>query len=47
LERAGVLFLNPGAAGPPRFKLPVTLATLDLTRSPLDAELVDLLPSNS
>lgn len=25
-----VLFLNPGSAGPRRFKLPITLATLDL-----------------
>ena len=27
----GVLHLNPGSAGPRRFKLPITLATLDLT----------------
>jgi putative phosphoesterase len=27
----GVLYLNPGSAGPRRFNLPVTLATLDLT----------------
>jgi putative phosphoesterase len=27
----GVLYLNPGSAGPRRFKLPITLATLDLT----------------
>lgn len=26
----GVLYLNPGSAGPRRFKLPITLATLDL-----------------
>jgi putative phosphoesterase len=26
----GILFLNPGSAGPRRFKLPITLATLDL-----------------
>lgn len=29
----GVLFLNPGSAGPRRFSLPITLATLELTRS--------------
>ena len=29
----GVLYLNPGSAGPRRFTLPVTLATLDLTAS--------------
>lgn len=27
---AGVLYLNPGSAGPRRFKLPVSLATLEL-----------------
>jgi uncharacterized protein len=27
----GVLFVNPGSAGPPRFKLPITLATLEVT----------------
>jgi putative phosphoesterase len=27
----GVLYLNPGSAGPRRFKLPTTLATLDVT----------------
>jgi predicted phosphodiesterase len=29
-KRAGVLFINPGSAGPRRFKLPVTVATLAL-----------------
>jgi len=28
-----VLYLNPGSAGPRRFKLPVTLASLELTAS--------------
>lgn len=31
--KKGVLYLNPGSAGPRRFNLPVTLATLDLTES--------------
>jgi uncharacterized protein len=26
----GVLYLNPGSAGPRRFRLPITLATLDI-----------------
>jgi putative phosphoesterase len=34
----GVVFLNPGSAGPRRFKLPVTLATVDLTASLLRPE---------
>ena len=29
-KRGGVLFINPGSAGPRRFKLPVTVATLAL-----------------
>ena len=28
----GVLYLNPGSAGPRRFSLPITVATLDLTK---------------
>lgn len=31
----GVLYLNPGSAGPQRFKLPVTLVTLELTANHL------------
>lgn len=31
----GVLYLNPGSAGPRRFKLPITVATLDITASAL------------
>lgn len=32
-EKNGVLYFNPGSAGPRRFSLPITLATLELTRS--------------
>jgi len=42
-ECNGVLFLNPGSAGPRRFHLPVTLARMDLGRKPLRAEIVTLL----
>jgi putative phosphoesterase len=31
----GVLYLNPGSAGPRRFTLPIALATLELTRDAL------------
>jgi len=41
-EQGGVLYLNPGSAGPRRFGLPVTLARLTLT-GPLFAELIHLL----
>jgi uncharacterized protein len=40
----GVLYLNPGSAGPRRFHLPVTLSLLDITRKPWKAEIVPLLP---
>ena len=42
VERGGVLFVNPGSAGRRRFKLPVTLARLDLGRRPWVVEFVDL-----
>lgn len=35
----GVLYLNPGSAGPRRFSLPVSLATLDLAAEPLQPEM--------
>jgi putative phosphoesterase len=40
---AGVLYLNPGSAGPRRFHLPVTLALLEITKKPWKAEIVPLL----
>ena len=46
-SRDGVLFLNPGSAGPRRFKLPVTLATLDVSRAGIHAEIHELLPTPS
>jgi hypothetical protein len=41
-ERAGVLFVNPGSAGPRRFALPVTLARLRVERQTLAANIVHL-----
>lgn len=41
-ERNGVLFLNPGSAGPRRFKLPVGVALLNLRDNFLKAQLVNL-----
>ena len=40
--RNGVLWLNPGSAGPRRFKLPVTIARLRITAGKLDPEIVQL-----
>jgi putative phosphoesterase len=41
-ERSGVLYLNPGSAGPRRFRLPIMLARLDLRRSPWDVTFIQL-----
>jgi putative phosphoesterase len=41
-ERHGVLFLNPGSAGPRRFTLPVTLARLTVRPEGLDAAIIHL-----
>ncbi len=43
-ERAGILYLNPGSAGPRRFKLPVTLAIVDSSPQGLRALIHRILP---
>jgi putative phosphoesterase len=42
-EREGVLYVNPGSAGPRRFNLPVTVARVDLAQKPWRVEFVELL----
>jgi uncharacterized protein len=41
-HRRGVLFLNPGSAGPRRFKLPISVARLIIRGDTLEAQLVEL-----
>jgi uncharacterized protein len=41
-RRDKVLFLNPGSAGPRRFKLPISVARLYIHNSVAEAELVEL-----
>lgn len=41
-ERNGVLYINPGSAGPRRFQLPVTVAHLDLEITPWQVEFIEL-----
>jgi len=43
-RRDGVLFVNPGSAGPRRFRLPVTLARIVIDDGDVNAELIDLAP---
>ena len=42
-ERDGVLFVNPGSAGPRRFSLPVTVGYLTVTGGAAQAEIKSLL----
>ncbi|MBV8810465.1 MAG: metallophosphoesterase family protein [Acidobacteriaceae bacterium] len=46
-ERSGVLYLNPGSAGPRRFHLPVTVARLNLIPSPWSLDFIDLLQGHT
>lgn len=41
-RREGLLYLNPGSAGPRRFQLPITLARLRVQDGRIDAELLHL-----
>jgi hypothetical protein len=42
VTRGGILYINPGGAGPRRFNLPVTVARLDLDRQPWVVEFIDI-----
>ncbi|HEX4230159.1 MAG TPA: metallophosphoesterase family protein [Bryobacteraceae bacterium] len=41
-QRAGVYYVNPGSAGPLRFRLPITVCIVDLKQSPWSIEFLDL-----
>jgi len=41
-EKGGVLYLNPGAAGPRRFTLPVTVARVTLDEGRVGAEILEI-----
>ena len=42
-EKNGVLYFNPGSAGPRRFNLPVSLGKLTIRAGIIRAELVELI----
>lgn len=42
LEKNGVLYINPGSAGPRRFALPISLARLDLRAQPFQLNFIQL-----
>ena len=41
-NRSGVLYLNPGSAGPRRFKMPVCLARIELGEFEMVPEIIIL-----
>jgi uncharacterized protein len=41
-ERSGVIYVNPGSAGPRRFQLPITVARLNLLQLPWTVDFIDL-----
>jgi hypothetical protein len=43
--REGVLFINPGSAGPRRFRLPISVATVVCRNGQIASQLVELTPS--
>lgn len=45
-RRGGVLYVNPGSAGPRRFSLPISAARLRLDGGRLEAELIELVLSS-
>jgi len=42
-ERDGVLYLNPGSAGPRRFKLPVSVGELQISGDVVSGKLVEFM----
>lgn len=41
-RRDGVLFVNPGSAGPRRFRLPISIGRLRINDGKVEAELIEL-----
>jgi putative phosphoesterase len=41
-EKNGVLFVNPGSAGPRRFKLPIAVGRLQVRETGITAEVIEL-----
>lgn len=41
-RKDGVIYLNPGSAGPRRFKLPVSVALMTITKTDITARIIEL-----
>ncbi len=42
-RKDGVLYINPGSAGPRRFTLPITIAKLEITEQDVNAEIIEII----
>lgn len=42
-RKTGILYLNPGSAGPKRFQLPVSMAILSIGDGEISAEIIEVL----
>ena len=42
MERNGILFLNPGSVGPRRFRLPVSMAILNIDGDNINTDLINI-----
>ena len=45
-EINGVLYINPGSAGPRRFSLPISVGKLQIQKGKLTAEIIELHPTS-
>ena len=41
-HRGGIVYLNPGSAGPRRFRLPITVARMSIVSGQLTAQIIDV-----
>src|SRR5262249_28862619 len=41
-DRDGVVYINPGSAGPRRFRLPISLALMDTSKSPMGVDFIPI-----
>jgi len=41
-HRGGILYLNPGSAGPRRFRLPISVARMSVVNGRLTAKIIQL-----
>lgn len=41
-RRGGILYFNPGSAGPKRFRLPICLGRMEIENGKIDTEWIDL-----